>query len=1069
MSDGSNNLPGNGSDAQLHTGVIAWFARNPVAANLLMLTVIALGLFAVGQLRKETFPSIEPDRVTVSVAYDSGDAKQNEEGIAMKVEEALETVPGIKRITSTSTANSTNVVIERTTDYDLDLLLTDIKNKVDAIYNFPVDAEKPVIDKARRSDHAIYVQLSGDVDRAVLQSLAERLKVELLAKPAVRDLSILAKARPMMSIEIDEARLQALGLTLADVADAVNAESITNIAGSLRTGDKTIRLKADNQAYHTQDFADLIVKATTDGSLIRLGDVAIIHDGFEDDPQVFSRFNGKPGIAIDIVMDENSDITEVVEQAESVVSSWKASTRLPTGVEITTWHDSSETIKQRLSLMMENAFTGIVLVFLLLAIFLNLRVAFWVAAGLPFIVFGTLFFMTGNFADLTINNLTTFGFIMALGIVVDDAVVIGESIYDTRSRYGDTLENTIRGAQKVAVPTIFGVLTTVVAFGAMANVDGRLGKIFSFFGIVVTICLLLSMVESKLILPAHLAHLNTRKKPADASGKGFWLSRFWANVQHKADAGLNWFNQVVYRQAIARAIHYRYAVLLGFATIFVLVMGMPLTGAVRVSFFPDIPGDIVGAQVTMRSDSSYGQTSNNLLRLEQTAMEADESLMQKHQQTGSSILSLQVTADADKSGRVLIELDQGKPYSSGEFEALWQKLTGQPEGTQALLFYSKFRLSDDFKVELKAWDLESLEAAGAAFKTALEQQAGVSGINDNLDTGQAQLQFRLTPEGRALGMDTASLSRQVLRTFGGAIVQRYQRDKDEIRVRVRYPETDRQTLGDVMQSRIRTPDGMVVPLSSVATIDTAYQQEEITRIDGQRAIYLSAVVDKNQIAANELVNQLQRDLVPQLQRQYPGLAIHFAGEAEEQQETTSSIEHMFLIALLMIYVLLAIPLRSYLQPLVIMSVIPFGIVGAVLGHWINDLPLGVLSLNGILALSGVVVNDSLLLVSRFNDERQEHGLSYTQAIVEACTSRLRAVLLTSVTTFAGLAPLLSETSRQAQFLKPAAASLAYGILFATVITLVLIPVLLVVQRDFGRILQRVKGRISGNDVLALTD
>ncbi len=362
-------------------------------------------------------------------------------------------------------------------------------------------------------------------------------------------------------------------------------------------------------------------------------------------------------------------------------------------------------------------------------------------------------------------------------------------------------------------------------------------------------------------------------------------------------------------------------------------------------------------------------------------------------------------------------------------------------------------MGDNFKLELKGWDEANLKAAGADFKTALADISGVSGIDDNMTEGQPMLQFKLNQQGLALGMDTASLSRQLLQSFGGAIVQRYQRNKDEIKVRVRYPKQQRQSYADIMNANVRTANGTIVPLSAIATIEAEYQVDEVTRIDGQRAFYITAVVDKSQISANELVSQLQTNLVPQLSRQYPDMDLHFAGEAEKQAETTSSMSNLFIIALLAIYVLIAVPLKSYVQPLIIMTAIPFGIVGAILGHWWNDLTLSILSLNGILALSGVVVNDSLLLVSRFNQLR-EQAMEYTQSVVEACTGRLRAVLLTSVTTFAGLTPLLSETSMQAQFLIPAAASLAYGILFATVITLILIPCLLVIQKDVHSLVVR---------------
>ncbi|MDB2386935.1 efflux RND transporter permease subunit [Shewanella sp.] len=1040
--------------AKQQQGVIAWFAHNSVAANLLMLIVIVAGLLSLNILRKEAFPSLEADRVSVSVVYDSGDAIQAEEGLAIKIEEALEAVPGIKRITSTSNANGSHVTIEKKSTYDLDTLLVDVKTQVDAINNLPSEAEQPVIDKARKQDHALWIQLYGDADRATLQSLAEQLKADLLSQSAIRDLEIKAKAEPMISIEVDEAKLQAYGLTLSDVSQAINAESSSAVTTSLRNGDKTVRLKVSEQAYERQDFSIIPVMNFDDGTYITLGDIAHVGDVFDDDTFTLSRYNLQNAVAIELVMDEYGDVVNIASQASSVIDRWKNSNMLPIGVEIDSWYDKSSMIKDRLSLLLKNALSGIALVFIVLAIFLNVRVAFWVAAGLPFVFCGTLFFMTDSFIGLTINEMTTFGFIMALGIVVDDAVVVGESIYSTRKAEGDSIASTVNGTLKVASATSFGVLTTVVAFLALANVEGKLGQIYTQFGCVVTICLLLSLVESKFILPSHLANINTKRN----DNKGLW-----ARVQHGADTGLNWFKNRIYCPVVEWALKLRYAVVMIFIALFILVAGLPMTGAVRVAFFPDMPSDTVTADMSMQNDASFGQTQQNLLTLEAAAKHTDETLRRQYgaEETPSELLSLQVIASSDDEGQVSIELDSDSVYSPNEFTTLWRQNVGQMEGVKKLSVLSKRQMVDNFKVELKALGASTVTSAGADFLAALRTIEGVSGIDHNLDLGEPQYRFELTPQGRALGLDTESLSQQVLQAFGGGIVQKFQRGKDEIKVRVRYPESDRQTLADIKQASVRTEDGTVVALSTVADVYADHQTAEITRIDSQRAVYISAVLNKQVLPPNQLVQQLKQTVVPQLQAQYPSLAVNFAGESEEQAETAGSMLQMFILALLAIFTLLAIPLKSYVQPLIIMAAIPFGIVGAILGHWVNDLTISILSLNGILALSGVVVNDSLLLVSRFNELMKEPATSVHDAIVQACSGRLRAVLLTSVTTFAGLTPLLGETSFQAQFLIPAAAALAYGILFATFITLILTPSLLMIQCEIKSFMLRMSHRVRG--------
>ncbi|WP_253742508.1 efflux RND transporter permease subunit [Halomonas sp. THAF12] len=1030
-------------------GPIAWFAANPIAANLLMVLVLALGVMSMGELRREAFPSLAPDGLTISVEYDSGSAKQSEEGLAIKIEQELEDVEGIDTVTSSSTGSGVTVTVDMVSGYDLDTLMRDVKNRVDAISTFPTDADNPVIEKDRREDHALWLQLHGDADRETLQTLSMRLKKRLLREPEIGEVSLSGWQDPMMVVEIREGVLQAYGLSLSDVEDAINDGSSNAMTATLRNDDLYLQLKASEQAYQARDFARLPLLTTDSGRILRLGEVADVRDTFDDEDPVLSRFEGRTSIALQVVTTGQSDIADSVAAARRVIEDWRADPSLPHDVELDTWFDRSQSILERLSLLVNNAITGIVLVFLLLAVFLNLSVAFWVAMGLPFIFFGTLFFMGDGLAGLTLNMFTTFGFIMALGIVVDDAVVVGESVYATRQRRGDSLDNTILGTRVVAVPTLFGVATTVVAFFALSRISGHLGQLYAQFATVVAICLVLSVIESKLILPAHLAHVNTRQRPARRA-----LTRAWRRVQSAADGGLDWFAERCYRPLIDIALVHRYAVVTLFVALLVMVLSMPFTGLLRMSFFPEVPGDTVNASLTMHGDASVGLTHQALNDLADEAREADRSLTGEGD---SGIAHLQVLSTSVQQGSLTVELRSDASYDIATFTRRWRELAGVPEGARSLSIQHVREMAEALRIELRASDDETLERAGESLKQTLTGIAAVSGIEDNLDPSQPQLRLALNAQGLALGMTTDDLASQVRQAFSGRVVQRYQRGDDEIEVKVRYPDDARHSVADVIESQVRTPDGDVVPLASVATLTQDMTRDTITRIDGQRAVYLSADVDKALLSSSELVAQLRRDAVPMLEARYPGLDIHFAGEAEQQAETQTSMQHVFLVAMLAIFMLLAIPLRSYVQPLLIMTAIPFGVVGALLGHWVNGLALGILSLNGIIALSGVVVNDSLLLVTRFNALRRE-GVEVREAIGQAGRDRLRAVLLTSVTTFAGLMPLLGETSRQAQFLIPAAVSLAYGIMFATVITLVLIPSLLVVQHDIADRLAWLKRR-----------
>lgn len=1030
------------------SGIIGWFATNPVAANLLMLIVIIMGLMSVGDLRKEAFPSREPDSLTISISYDSGSAKLSEEGLAIKIEDQLEGIIGIKTITSESTRSGVTVTVEMQQGYDLDTLMRDVKAQVDAISTFPAEAKNPVIKKAEREEHAIWLQLYGDTDRHTLQQLAESLKTDLLAKPAINRVTISGWLDPMMMIEIDDGRLQSYGLTLSDVENAINTNSSTPLTAVLRNENVYLQLNASEQAYLKEDFAKIPLLTGANGQQILLGDVAYILDSFDDDSSSLSRFQGRESIGVQVVTTGLDDIADSVADAHEVVEVWHNSHKLPSQVELASWYDRSTSIMDRLNLLIKNALTGIVLVFILLAVFLNLTVAFWVAMGLPFVFLGTLYFMGDAYTGLSLNEFTTFGFIMALGIIVDDAVVVGESIYSVRSREGDTLRNTIKGTMRVAVPTLFGVFTTVIAFFALSQIEGRLGELYAQFAAVVSIALIMSIIESKLILPSHLAYLNTHKKPSQNI-----LATGWRKVQQGADGGLQWFAEYLYQPAIQFALRFRYGLLMVFIMLFIVVFSMPFNGTIRMSFFPSIPGDTIRANISMHQDVSFGRTHETLLMMEKKAYETDKAL-RKDSATGvSGIANLQLLSEADHSGGITVELAKDAPYDLVEFRDAWEQRVGTPEAVRSLRIQSGRRADDALRVELRSNDDDVLRLAGAELHALLEPMPGIIGLQDNLLPGQPQLQLSLNQQGRALGLSTDELARQILQGFGGQVVQRYQRNSDEIEVKVRYPEADRQNPADVLKSRVRLEDGTVIPLSSVADVSYGFTRDSITRIDAKRAIYLSADVDKDLLSVTEFVAQLRRDVVPQLEAKYPGLTIYFAGEAEEQQETQSSMLKLFLLAMLGIYILLAIPLKSYIQPVLIMTAIPFGIVGALLGHWWNDLSLGILSLNGIIALSGVVVNDSLLLVSRFNELKQEYS-DVKQAIMLSARDRLRAVLLTSFTTFAGLMPLLGETSRQAQFLIPAAVSLAYGIMFATLITLILIPLLLLIQHDVTQYFHR---------------
>ncbi|MCO4757819.1 MAG: efflux RND transporter permease subunit [Oceanospirillaceae bacterium] len=1020
-------------------GWVAWFAGNPVAANLLMALILVAGVMTALNLRVEAFPPLPPNSVSVDVVYSSGSAQSSEEGVTIKIEEALQGVPGIKKISSTSDGSGSYITVERSSGYDLNKLYRDVKNRVDGIATLPEKAEKPVISREIYLEDAVSIHLYGAADQDALQATARNLRDQLLANPAIERINTNGRQTPEITIQVDEQQLQALGLTLSEIAQRVGASSLTEAGGELFSKDGSLVVKADQQRYRLREFEAILIKETADGQRLTLGDVARVRDGYEQSA-VMSRFNGERAIWLDVKMYNTSDIMQISEQVQKEVAGFRS--RLPDNIQVEVWNDQSHYIANRLTLLLDNSLMGIVLVMFLLALFLNVRLAFWVGAGLPVIFAGAMLLMGPNFSNLSLNELTTFGFIIALGIVVDDAVVVGESVYSEREKRGATLHSTIRGAQRVTVPTVFGVLTTVVAFMALVLVEGEMGKIFSFFAYAAAFCLIFSLIESKLILPAHLAHLKMERGQSRNP-----ISAGWGWLQGKVHRGLSYFTRKLYRPFIHRMLKLRYATVIVAIALFILVVGMVPSGKIRAVFFPDIPSNFIMVELTLEDQAGYGLVQAQAIEVEAIAARVNDELQAEYQLQQPPIPQL-MTLTTKTGATIIAGLSprDARPFGTQEVADRWQQQIGPLEGVRKLKFITSWEGEADISIELRAQDAETLKAAGKQVREALAQYSGVSGIQNSMKAGQAQIDLQLRPEGQAMGLTTAMLAQQIQQAYQGYEVQRIQRGRDEVKVKVRYPDEQRQRIDDLNNARVRTADGRVVPLSTVAELSSRYVATEIERIDRSRVAVITADLDKSVASPGEILASLDAELFGQLKRDYRDLAIHLGGEAQEEAETTNSLKGAFIVALIAIYALLAIPLKSYVQPLLIMTAIPFGIIGALLGHWLHGVPLSILSMFGILALSGVVVNDSLLLISRYNESRAD-GRPVKLALVDAGCNRMRAIILTSVTTYAGLVPLIWETAENAQFLIPAAIAMGYGILFATLITLVLIPALLLISED----------------------
>ncbi|WCJ60209.1 efflux RND transporter permease subunit [Fontisphaera persica] len=1043
--------------------IIDWFARNSVAANLLALVVMVAGLMTSLTLRKEIFPEFDSDLITVSVVYPGAAPEECEEGICVKIEEAIQGLEGIKKITATAAEGAGAVTIELLPGTDQRKALDDIKARVDAIDTFPLDAEKPVIREVTMRKQVINVAISGPADELALKRLGERVRDELAALPGITEV-VLANSRPYeISIEVSEAALRAHGLTFDEVAQAVRRSSLDVPGGTLRTRGGEILLRTKGQGYRGRDFEELVLRTRPDGTRLRLGEVARVVDGFAETDQT-ARFDGQPMVLVQVFRVGEEDAVAIADAVKAYVA--RAQGDMPQGVQLTVWQDDSRYLRSRLELLLRNARASLILVVVTLALFIRLRLALWITFGIIFSFLGALWVMPA--LDVTINLLSLFAFVLVLGIVVDDAIVVGENIYTHQARSREGLESAIRGAQEVMVPVFFGVLTTVAAFVPLTTVPGNTGKVMQVIPMIVIPVLLFSLAESYLMLPTHLRRIHA-KDFEEVHG----LRGIWRGIQNGVDAGLQWWIGRVYQPSLEWCLRWRYLTLVSALMLLVVTGALVAGGRIKFVFFPSVEGENVAAFLTMPLGTSAEVTAETVRRIEAAVFELREQLIRERgeeartlfrhvmasvgeqpyltaMRRGGGRIAAQITGA--HLGEVQIELApaEERTISAVEIANRWRELTGPvPDAVELTFTGTLFTPGDPINVQFTGPDMEELRQVAERFKERLAGFTGVKDIADTYRAGKQEIKLRIKPEAEAVGLTLSDLGRQVRQAFYGEEAQRIQRGRDEVKVMVRYPESARRSLGDLEELRIRAGGGVEVPFAQVAEARMGQGYATITRVNRQRAISVTADVDASQANANEINRELRDRVLPELLAEHPSVRFSFEGERREQGETLGGVMRGLLVALLMIYALLAIPLASYLQPFIIMSAIPFGFVGAVYGHVLMGLDLTILSMFGLVALAGVAVNDSLVMVDFINRYR-EQGHSVNEGVRQAGVARFRAILLTSLTTFAGLFPLIMEKSLQAKFLIPMAVSLAFGVIFSTFVSLILVPVLTVILHDLRR-------------------
>lgn len=1024
--------------------MIAWFAKNSVASNLLMISIVAFGLFSLTKLTPlEIFPDFASDEVSISMSLKGATPQDVEEGITIKIEEAIADLEGITDITSSSSEGSASISVELDSSYNSTDLLADIKSRVDAINTFPDDADRAVIKKSVHSRAVIDLTITSIYGEKELREYAQNVKDELLQINGISQVSLLGVRDFEISIEVSQDTLLEYGLSISDISSAISSSSLDLSSGNLKTNAGDILVSLKGQAYTKDSFSSIIIKKDIDGSVLRLEDIAKISDGFEES-KLRARFNGQNAIIVKIKRIGKQSAIAVADKVKDYISSKQD--YLPVGYEVSYWDDDSTIVKSRLSTLLTNAIQGSILIIILLTLFLRPAIAFWVFIGIP-VSFAGAFFVMPLF-DVSLNVLSLFGFILVLGIVVDDAIVTGENIY-THLRTSESSEMAvINGTKEISVPVTFGVLTTIAAFIPLLFVDGDRSGMFTQIPFIVIPVLIFSLIESKFILPSHLKHIKLRQDKNKTNKFEQWQERF-------ADGFEAWVLKY-YSPILNLAIKNKINTLLVFISALVIIISLIMGGWMKFTFFPRVPSERVEVTLTMPAGTPFETTNKHILYLTKKAEDLQKKYMNKETNTSviENILSITGGRGGATSGSVRFEITppekRDESITSTKLANEFRRSVGEIVGAQSTEYRAEFgRSGEPIDIQLTGSSLEHLKLVANEIKGELNNYDNVFDITDTLTNGKDELRIELTQEGKLLNITKQEVSSQVRQALYGLKVQTIQRGKDDISVMIRYPLNQRKSIDNLNSIIITTQDGNKIPLGNIAKLTSNKSPSSIRRVNRYRTINVRADIEKS----NTNVFALQNDLkiyLEELLVKYPDVKYTLEGEAREQEEAFSSLGYSLLFALFAIYVLLAIPFKSYAQPLIVMSVIPFGIIGAVIGHWILGMNLTVLSLMGMLALTGILVNDSLVLVDYINKQYKKTN-DLLHSVITAGAARFRPVMLTSLTTFIGLLPLIFEKSTDAQFLIPMAVSLAFGVLFATFTTLILVPVNYMLLNKFIKI------------------
>ncbi|WP_339891501.1 efflux RND transporter permease subunit [uncultured Alteromonas sp.] len=1033
------------------TGIIAWFANNAVAANLLMIFIILMGLASYFTIQRQMFPNIEINYITVSAQYPGASPQEIEESILIKVEEALKDVTEIKRTVARAFRDSGTVTLEIDTAEELTDVLDKVKLRVDGIATFPAGMEPVNISQIEFQQDVIEMPLVGDLPLPELKVIANEIEDELLQ---LGNVSLVEVSTPSdeIAIEIKPEMLRKYSLSIADVSRAISNYSTNISAGQLRTNAGIISVRVENQYYSGNEFAQIPVKIGTAGAKVTLGDIATIKDGFTEGERYF-KYNGKNAIYMSVSATKSQNTIPVANTVKAYIE--QRNKTLPNGVSLEILVDMTYYLNARLDMMLKNLFQGSVLVALMLTLFLRFKLALWVMVGLPVCFLGAVMLMP--IFGISINILSLFAFIMVLGIVVDDAIVIGESAYTEIESKGGGIDNVVRGAKRVATPATFGVLTTIAVFAPFTLSSGPEGAFFYNIAIVVIFCLAFSLVESKLILPAHIAH--THFTPIK---KGSWRDKF--NTRFYG------FVNGPYKRTVERALKWRWAVFFLFFGILMISIGLINANYVRMVPNPKVPHDFPSVRIEMNENVSDTATITALKTIEQTILDVEEQVIEEF---GTGMIRDRLAFNNERTqGQILTPLvhEDKRPIDTFELARRWREAIPDIPGMKSFTVIDDVNGGNgddgEFGYLLFGPDINTLNAAGLKFIEMLQQQDGLFDVSSTIDPASKEVQLVMLPVAYDLGLTLSDIASQVGASFYGGEAQRVIRNGEEVKVMVRYPELTRERFADLKYTVIKTPEGRDVLLGDIALLEEKPGISYIRREGGYRSVYVWGNIDEEAVEPNEVVEQIKEKLLPQLQEEFPSVMTELGGDIEEQQAQQSEQLLFFLAAMIMVYILLAVPLKSYGQPLIIMSVIPFSFTGAIWGHFWLGLDLSMMSTFGLIAAAGVVINDSLVMTD-FVNQRRAQGYSVKEAVTEAGSARFRAITLTSITTFAGVLPIMFESSLQAAFVVPMAAALGFAVLYATLVTLILVPCLYLIMLDlavpFSWIKRKIFRRSRAND------